>query len=97
MFGNIPIRTHAAQMATSHTLYRAKPDDMEDDNVDIDSGYSNNTELNSSCSGSGNSVDITGDHSQHGSHSEAHAAAPLAASQAKLTALWLSPQPTDSQ
>ena len=70
---------------------------MADDNVDIDSGYSNDTELNSNSHGSGNSVDITGDHSQYGSHSKAHAAAHLAALQAKLMALWPSPQPMDSQ
>ena len=55
---------------------------MEDDKVDIDSGYSNDNELNASCCGSGNSVDITGDHSQHGSHSRARAVAQLAALQA---------------
>ena len=31
--------------ATSHTLYTPRQDGMEDDNVDIDSGYSNDNEF----------------------------------------------------
>ena len=52
--------------ATSHVVYTALSwstplivDDLEDDNVDVDSRYSNDIELNYSCWGSDNSADIT--------------------------------------